>query len=256
MDLPHRPQPLQLPLQLALGRWGGLISSGASLGSPLLTRAAALSGTGQLVAEEHPPGAPPYGRGYLPPFHDGDRINRFNNPNTYTFPTASASLPASHRNHIGYTTYVQFMMDHGRNLRPDGIKHTPLSREHGDCPMHWEDTPGGNYRFPPRSQPMHAARRSIIAAIAYVQDKNEAIPDVSSRDWVSIVSYDSLDDGGPRLVQSLTGTYTSAMEACATLQAVGDKFATTATEAGLKTARRTCGRGLWADRDARRPARS
>jgi len=166
---------------------------------------------------------------------DSDRIYRFNNPNRQTFPSAKA--PYGYRNWIGYTTYVQFMMDHGRDLRPVGGQYVPLSRYSRDCPWHSESTAGGTFSFPPREQPTHAARRALIAALQVVKERNEGIQNPTQRDWVSIIAFDSLSGGGPVIEQPLTADYHLAMEACTRLQAVGDKGASTATEAGLVTAR-------------------
>lgn len=182
-------------------------------------------------------GTPPYSRGYLPPRQDTDRIDRFNNPNRSTFPQATSSLPRRYRNRLGYLTYVQFMMDHGRDLKPDGSSYVPLSRHSPHCPWHREDTAGGTFSFPPREQPTHAARRALIAALQVIKERNESIGNPRQRDWVSIVSFDLLSGGGPVVAQSLTADYGAAMERCTTLQACGDKGASTATEAGLITAR-------------------
>ena len=129
------------------------------------------------------------------------------------------------------------MMDHGRDLKPVGDQYVPLSRHSPYCRWHAEDTAGGSFQFPPRSQPVHAARRALIAALEVVKERNGSIGDSNQRDWVSIISFDTLSGGGPLIWQSLTGDYDQAMEACTTLQAVGDKTATTATETGLMTAR-------------------
>lgn len=183
------------------------------------------------------PGTPPTTRGTIPPNQDGDRINGFNNPNRQTFPAASGSLAANYRNYIGYRTYVQFMMDFGRDIQPDGRNYVPLSTLSPYCPMHSESTAGGTFSFPPREQPAHSARRALIAAIQVVKDRNAAIPNQAQRDWVSVVTYDRDDTGGPVVLQSLTGDYDAAMRAVAGIQAAGDIGATTATEAGLITAK-------------------
>jgi len=183
------------------------------------------------------PGTPPANRGTLPPNQDSDRIHRFNNPNKSTFPQSSSKVPRGYRNNIGYVTYVQFMMDHGRDLRPQGNQYVPLSKHSRDCPWHAEQTAGGSFRFPARTQPMHAARRALIAAINVVKERNAGIANSGQADWVSIVAFDTLSGGGPVIEQSLTADYDAAMRACTQLQAVGDKGATTATETGLETAR-------------------
>jgi hypothetical protein len=178
-----------------------------------------------------------YSRGSLPYRQDGDRIDGFGNPSSSTFPDVSRSVPRGYRDKIGYRTYVQFMMDHGRDKRPDGRRYVPLSRYSPDCPWHNEATAGGTLSFPPREQPVHAARRATIAALQVVKERNAGISNSDQRDWVSIVAFDSLIGGGPVLEQPLTGDYDEAMKVCTRLQAVADNYASTATEAGMLTAR-------------------
>ncbi len=177
-------------------------------------------------------------RGWLPYRQDRDRIDRFGNPSSRAFPNVSRSVPRGFRNRIGYRTYVQFMMDHGRDRKPDGRRYVPLSRHSADCPWHREATAGGTFRFPPREQPVHAARRATIAALQVVKERNAGVSDPDQRDWVSIVAFDSLIGGGPVLEQPLTADYDRAMAACTRLQAVADDCASTATEAGMLLARR------------------
>src|SRR5690606_23569968 len=84
---------------------------------------------------------------------------------------------------------------------------------------------------------MHASRRAIIAALQVVKQRNQAIPDPAQRDWVSIITFDSISNGAaPQVVHALSSDYGAAMQACTTLQAVGDKGTSTATEAGLALA--------------------
>ena len=174
-------------------------------------------------------------------------VDDFNNPNVYTFPSASSSLPQAWRNRIGYITYVQFMMDWGRDRRPDPDDSTsanpalgpksPLSRLSNWCPLHTEATAGGSFQFPPREQPMHAVRRSLIAAIQVVKERNAGLGG-SVADRVGIVTFDANDAyHAPQIVVPLTADYDSAMLACTHLQAVGDIGATTATEIGLRVGR-------------------
>lgn len=176
-------------------------------------------------------GTPPSNRGTLPPNQDSDQINDFNNPNGQSYPSAGTTERDSYRNKLGYRTYVQFMMDFGRNVKPDGTNYTPLSASSPNCPFHAEATAGGTLTFPPREQPTHASRRSLIAAINEVKQRNSTISDTNQRDWVSIVSFDTVS--GTVLKQALTSDYATAMETCASLQAVGDNQASTATETGL-----------------------
>ena len=179
----------------------------------------------------------------VPDSQDTDKITGMNNPNNATFPSASSSLASALQNKIGYQTYVQFMMDFGRDRSPDvsnttngdpavGTK-TPLSILSPNCPYHAESTAGGTFNFPPREQPTHAMRRSVIAAIKTIKDLNKNVP-ANVGDWVGIVSYDAIDSfHAPVVRQSLTGNFTQAMQACTTLQAVADVSASTATENGI-----------------------
>jgi Flp pilus assembly protein TadG len=179
----------------------------------------------------------------LPPSQDGDRIDSFNNPNVFTFPGTSTSLPRAYRSQIGYRTYVQFMMDWGRDRSPDvsnssnaaagaGTK-TPLSAASPYCPRHNESTAGGTFSFPPREQPMHSARRALIAAIKVVKDMNGQIAP-GAGDRVAIVSFDAIDAyHAPRIVMPLTSDFDAAMAACTNLQAVSDIGTSTAMENGL-----------------------
>ena len=75
---------------------------------------------------------------------------------------SAQTVPASYRNKIGYATYVQFMLDHGRDLKPAGIRYVPLSRHSPDCPWHLEETAGGTFRFPPRTQPIPYKRSHLL----------------------------------------------------------------------------------------------
>ena len=183
----------------------------------------------------------------VPPQQDGDRIDGFNNPNTSTFPGTSSNLPRAWRNHIGYITYVQYMHDWGSNRSPEFPNSnnanlnlagkTPLSTHSPYCPYHPEGTAGGQFLFPPRTQPMHAVRRSLIAALDVVRDMNVGLA-VGTGDRVAIVTFDGYDNfHQARLVHALSGNYQAAMQACTTLQAVSDIGRTTAMEVGLILAR-------------------
>jgi hypothetical protein len=155
------------------------------------------------------------------------------NPNTASYADADYSYVSPYVNKIGYRTYVQFMLDHGRDIKPDGVNYTPLSVRNPNCPMHSEATAGGTFSFPPREQPTHAMRRAVIAAIQVIKDRNEGITDINQRDWVSIVTFDSPNDGGPQIRQTLTGDYDAAMSQCTTMQAVADSYYSTGTESGM-----------------------
>jgi Flp pilus assembly protein TadG len=146
------------------------------------------------------------------------------------------SYIADNSTDLGYRSYTHFMMFNGRDIKPGGNMYTPLSHYSPDCPRHNESTPGGLFDFPPREQPTHAARRSTIAALQVIKQRNESISDMNQRDWVSIVTFDKLENGSPILVLPLTGDYDAAMNACTTLQACSHHIST-ATETGLIAAR-------------------
>ena len=137
---------------------------------------------------------------------------------------------SNNNENIGYRTYVQFMMDYGR-ADLVGNQYSQMSVQSGYCPYHMETVGTTQFSFPPREQPTHSCRRSLIAAIQEIKSKNSSIPDMNQRDWVSIVTFDTV--AGTQLVQSLTGDYDAAMLKCTTFQATNDFAACTATETGL-----------------------
>ena len=182
----------------------------------------------------------------LPPSQDGERIDGMNNPNRSSFPTASSNLPRGFRNRIGYQTYIQFMMDFGRDRSPDVGNTTNASSTAGTkvalsalsphCPWHEEDTAGGRFSFPPREQPTHSVRRALIAAMQIVREQNRTAQ-AAIADRVSIITYDGISTyQAPAVAQALTNDYTTAMRAATRLQACGDIGQSTATEHGVITA--------------------
>lgn len=140
---------------------------------------------------------------------------------------------STYKSEIGYSTYMQFMMDNGRDGKPGNASFTPLSLASGICPMHSEATAGGTFSFPPREQPTHASRRALIAALQVIKERNQTISDVNQRDWVSIITFDKVSNGP---VLPLTSNYDAAMAACTQFQAVSDNSYSTATENGLISA--------------------
>ncbi len=190
----------------------------------------------QSISSSSPKGRPrPSYPVTLPPSQSGNRISGFGNPYTAAFPGADSSTPLGYRNRLGYRTYVQFLMDFGRDAKPVSGQYGQLSRLSPYCPWHDEATDGGTFRFPPREQPTHAARRAIIAAIQVIKERNQGVSDPNQKDWVSILTYDRVS--GAAIAQSLTADYDEAMQACTTLQAAADNAANTATETGLLTAK-------------------
>jgi len=177
-------------------------------------------------------GTPPTNRGTIPPIPSGTlRLTGCGNPYYDSYPDAGTAERDSYLNKLGYRTFVQFMMDYGRNRCPTGTTYVMTSVNSPHCPYHSEATAGGTFSFPPSEQPTHAARRALIAAIQEVRSRNQTIPDPNQRDWVSIITFDTVE--GTRIHRSLTADYDAAMLACTTLQATADDVASTATETGL-----------------------
>lgn len=179
-------------------------------------------------------GGPPSRRGWLPPDQASNRIDGMSSD---TKVDRETDVLQRFGNTIGYVTYVQFMMDHGRDGKPIGGHYVPLSRYSPDCPWNPEETSAGRFRFPPREQPMHSVRRALIDSLKIIKDHNASVSDPSRRDRVSIITFDRLTSGGPRIAQSLTSDYDAAMKVCTRLQSVGDNGASTAIETGMLKAR-------------------
>ena len=177
---------------------------------------------------------------WLPPGQDGDRITGMNNPNTWTFAGADGGPVAAYRNKLGFLTYAQFLQDFGRDRSPELGNHenadparagkVPLSLLSPYARLHRERVAGRSFRFPPRTQPMHALRRGLIAGLDAVEQLNgSGRPAV--RDWVSVVTFDGLGPfHQPEVAFELSADYLGAMEAVSKLQAVADVGATTALD--------------------------
>ncbi len=182
-----------------------------------------------------------------PPSQDSDQITGQNNPNTANYPGTASNLPDKYMNVVGYRTYVQFLLDFGRERTPtvsnstnadSSLVKTEISVANTAwCRRVTESTAAGNFNFPPREQPMHAVRRAVIAAMKVVEDQNASLaPDWS--DYVSVVTFDAIDSyHAPVMHQALTRDYRAAMAKVVNLQIVGDQVSSTATENGLIMAR-------------------
>ena len=148
---------------------------------------------------------------------------------------------------VGYRSYVTFMNDYGwngtpynqdHNLENPAAPHKPqISRLSPHCRWHDEDVNGQTFSFPPRTQPMHACRRSIIAAMQMIRDSNDRIADIAA-DHVAVITYDAVHTWSrPTIVHPLDADYDDAMEVCTEMQACYDGRASTATENALLLAR-------------------
>jgi len=176
----------------------------------------------------------------VPPNVSQPRITQLNNPNTSLYEDYPKASPESYQMVISPATYVQFMMDYGRDVKAADT-YVPLSlNNQTDCPLHAETvttkdgTQSITLNFPPSSQPMHGTRRALVAALLELKKRNpEGVSD-SQRDWVSVIRYDKVNS--VVVLQTLSAQYTGAMQACSELQACNDELFTTATGPALKAA--------------------
>ncbi|MGQ9822154.1 MAG: hypothetical protein ACUVQK_09860 [Thermogutta sp.] len=192
------------------------------------------------------------------PVATANRLNRFRNPDRLAYPCVRPSVLAESAGRIGYRTFVQFMMDFGRDLKPADALPVPLSLRSRDCPLHEEAVPGGVMRFPPREQPMHAVRRALIAALHVILERNAALADAQLQDRVAVVGYDAPQSGGAIVLQNWTADCRAVMQVCSQLQAGCDKPSpneiAAGLRAGLQTARRLASEGRKTASPARRDA--
>jgi Flp pilus assembly protein TadG len=135
---------------------------------------------------------------------------------------------------IGYLSYIQYMMELGRDNKTNSGYYTPLSTNSSYCPYHSVTTDAGIYSFPAEEMPTHAARIAIMDAIKIVKERNNGISDPNQKDWVSIITYDKTGD--TKIFKSLTSDYDSVIAACTKLQACGSGAACTLTEEGMTVA--------------------
>jgi len=137
---------------------------------------------------------------------------------------------------VGNRTYVQFLLDLGRDLKPDGIDYAPLSVHHPACPAHWETVGDRLVSFLPREQPMHAVRRSLAAALIELERRNTPRTNDPSQDRTAVVGFDCLYNGGPIAWHPLGPDYAAALVAAGRLQAAGEARTPRPLDAALQTA--------------------
>lgn len=176
------------------------------------------------------------------PVATANRLDRFRNPDRWAYPSVPPNVLAESAGRIGYRTFVQFMMDFGRDLKPTDALPVPLSLRSRDCPLHEETVPGGVMRFPPREQPMHAVRRALIAALHEILKRNGALADAQLQDRVAVVGYDAPQSGGAFILQGWTADCRAAMRVCSQLQAGCDKPSEEEISAGLRVGLQTARR--------------
>ena len=214
--------------------------------------------TQSLPATTMPPGQPRRGateRVWAPEgAYEGNKLWSFNNPNRFTWGSTDTSFRDQFFNKIGYGTYVQFMLDFGRDRSPEAPndinadenvpQKVQLSALSPYCRYHMENVDEQYFSFPPRTQPMHSCRRAMIRAIQFVKELNQSVAG-GAADRVGIITFDG-DDAyhTPEVLCPLTGNYGAAMTRCTTMQATSDIGATTATENALILAREHMAPGI------------
>ncbi len=137
---------------------------------------------------------------------------------------------------VGNRSYVQFLLDLGRDLKPDGIDYSPLSVHHPACPAHWEPVADRLLSFLPREQPMHAVRRALAAALIELDRQNTWRAGGTAQDRTALIGFDCLHNGGPIVWHGLGSDLAAATVAAGRLQAAGDTRAPRPLDAALQTA--------------------
>lgn len=178
-----------------------------------------------------------------PPDQNSYQLDGAGNPYTDAWPTLGSSSYSSFFNKVGYRTYVQFMMDYGRNKKAGG-QYVQLSALSPNCPWRTETntaSPGYGLSFPPREQPTHAVRLAVMAAIDRIAEINAGLPE-ATKDHVAVISFDTAAGAASqdaiRYPLSVSGCdYTAAKATLRDIQAVADDTSSTASENGLVRAR-------------------
>lgn len=172
------------------------------------------------------------------PSQNSLQIDSLSNPYTDAWPSLTSSTISPFYNKVGYQTYVQFMMDLGRNLTAGG-RNTPLVASSPDCPMRLESdtsSPGYNLRFPPREQPTHALKLAVMAGVNKIATMNNGAAS-NLQDHVAIITFDTI--AGSQVVYPLSSgscDYAAVNSSLRGIQAVGDDQYSTASEQGLQLA--------------------
>lgn len=173
------------------------------------------------------------------PNQNGSTMSNMSNPYPDAWPDLTSSCISPFYNKVGYQTYVQFMMDMGRNLTPNGTTVTPLSTASSYCPKRTETdatSAGYGYSFPPREQPTHAMRVAVMAAVDKIANMNKGITG-TLKDHVAIVTFDTIAGSVTQVPLNANDCdYSAVKSALCNLQAVGDDQLSTGSEKGLQMA--------------------
>jgi len=180
----------------------------------------------------------PYNK--LPPNQNSYRLDNGGNPYSDAWPDLDSSSYSGFFNKLGYLTYVQFMMDYGRDRNVTGTVKVPLSQHSPRCPWNVNNdptSPGYGLTFPPREQPTHAVRLAVMAAIDRIAEINAEVSE-EAKDHVAIFTFDTAAGCEIRYPLSVSGCdYNAVKNSLRGLQAVGGGPASTASENGIILAR-------------------
>jgi len=178
--------------------------------------------------------------GIYPPAQISYRINTGSNPYIDAWPALTSTSYSSYYNKLGYLTYMQFMMDYGRNKLVTTTRYANLSLLNSEVPMHIDNdpsSPGFGLSFPPREQPTHSVRLAVMAAINRVAELNVGRPE-GAKDHVCLITFDTGSGTTVRYPLDATScSYASVKDAVRTIQAASDDVLNTASEKGLVAAK-------------------
>lgn len=165
-------------------------------------------------------------------------IDGMSNPYPDAWPSLTSSTISPFYNKVGYQTYVQFMMDMGRDTQV-ASRYVPLSASASDCPLRYDNdtnSPGNGIHFPPREQPTHSLKLAVMAAVNKIATLNSGLSG-DIKDHISIITFDTTS--GSSIVYPLSASdcdYAAVKNSLRNLQAVGDTSASTSSEKGLQLA--------------------
>ncbi len=154
----------------------------------------------------------------------------YGNPFHLLQTAASTAEVNSHLNMISLRTYLQFMLDFGKDevLQSSGV-YTPLSTNHPFFLKTNENVDGEDYVTPLSEQPMQAIRRALISTINLIKTRNANVGDSNQLDRIAVLAMDSKTRTAADVV--LTSDYNSVRNSCAMLQSSKEQVtASTATQ--------------------------
>jgi hypothetical protein len=156
------------------------------------------------------------------------------NPSKLRRTTASENEVSGNLNKLGYVTYVQFMLDYGRNwisqsrqIRSQWADPTKTFMDDVDG----QETP---VAMGPKEQPMHAVRKAILATANLIKSRNLNVGDPNQKDRVGV----SLLDGSVKtsLEVALTTDYDSFKQFCANIRTSQDNSNASVLDRNIKYA--------------------